>query len=147
MSITFMWEGAGYRNVFGYFLYDSATQSVKANPGYVTIFQDATWLGTDDPPGCMETGTTVNVSRQFKAGDVVGFWIIADGYPNPDNKYTWKSIHNTTNVNNADNKRHTVWAQLADFNNIVLIGFEDLYDLGDQDYNDGKNLILFELLF
>jgi hypothetical protein len=134
MSITFMWEGAGNRNVFGYFLYDAQNQSIRANPGYVDIFPDVTW---NYQGGCMETGTTVNVSREFKAGDIVGFWIISDGYNGGKARY--HSIHNRRNLVNQDGKNHTVWTKLADFNDIVLIGFEDL-SLGDADYNDGKQI-------
>ncbi len=143
MSITFMWEGAGYHNVFGYFLYDTATRTYKQNPGLVTIFQDVTWSSEG---GCMDTGVTVNVSRKFAAGDIVGFWILSDGYPNPDGKNTYFSMNGTT-LYNPDGYRHTVWAKLKDFNDIVLIGFEDLWNLGDADYNDGKIRIVQRALF
>lgn len=129
LSLTFMWEGAGYRNVFGYFLVDKTTGRVKDN-SYTTIFQDVTWSGEG---GCMSTGVTVNVSQAFKAGDVVGFWILADGFNGGSDR--WYSINSTT-IYNADKYRHAVWAKLANYDDIVLIGFEDLRDLGDADFND-----------
>jgi hypothetical protein len=140
ISITFMWEGAGYRNVFGYFLYDTQNKVVKADPGLVTVFQDVSQVGdsSKNPPACMTAGDTVNISRKFKAGDVVGFWIVSDGYPNPsarNSNFTYYSI-NTTGVYNKDLYYHAGWAKLKDFNDIVLIGFEDLWELGDHDFND-----------
>ena len=118
LSLTFMWEGAGYRNVFGYFLLDTTTGRVKDN-SFTTIFQDVTW---DGEGGCMSTGVTVNVSQNFKAGDVVGFWILADGFNGGSDR--WYSINSST-LYNADKYRHAVWAKLANYDDIVLIGFED----------------------
>ncbi len=96
------------------------------------IFPDCTWV---QEGGCMYSGSSVKVGP-IPAKSQVGFWIKSDGYTN-SNGYVYYSVHNTsTPVKSPDGLRHTAWVGVE--NNITLIGFEDLYNLGDKDYNDGK---------
>lgn len=128
IAFTFMWEGAGYNNVFGYFMIDKQGYAIANS--FVTIFNMVTWKSEG---GCMETGLTVNVSQQFKAGDKIGFWIRADGYGKPNNP-VYYSLNNSQ-IYNPDG-RHVVWAKLSTYD-IVLIGFEDqVLSASDLDYND-----------
>ncbi len=84
----------------------------------------------------MYTGSSVQIGP-IPSGSNVGFWIRADGYGNPNNP-VYYSIHNTSSpVKNPDGYRHAAWVKT---NNVTLIGFEDLNNLGDKDYNDGKYL-------
>jgi hypothetical protein len=126
LTFTFVSEGAGNRNQFGYFLYDP-TSSVA--PNRVMIFPDCTW---DYQGGCMYTGSSVQVGP-IPAKSQVGFWIKSDGYVD-SNGQVYYSVHNTsTPVKSPDGYRHTAWVGT---NGVILIGFEDLYNLGDKDYND-----------
>ncbi len=82
----------------------------------------------------MYTGSSVQVGP-IAAGSSVGFWIKSDGYSN-SNGAIYYSVHNTsTPVYNGDGYRHTAWVGT---NGVILIGFEDLKNLGDKDYNDCK---------
>lgn len=82
----------------------------------------------------MNTGSSVQIGP-IPSGSIVGFWIRADGFGNPNNP-VYYSIHNTSSlVKNPDGYRHAAWVKT---NNVTLIGFEDLNNLGDHDYNDGK---------
>ncbi len=120
--MTFVWEGAGFRNRFGYFVFNNgfpnATQRIQ-------IFPDVT-------DTCLPQGTTVTVGT-FAPNTVIGFWVQADGFNNNQGSY-WYSINNTQ-VYNSDRYRHTAWVKTG---GVILIGFEDLDNLGDADYNDGK---------
>lgn len=122
VNITFVWEGAGYRNTFGYFV-------LKQNPTLVPIFPDVTW---NNQGGCLTTGSSIAISRNFTAGESIAFWVRADGYNNP-NGNIWYSVHGMNGLFNSDGYRHTAWVRTGDK---VLIGFEDLNNLGDGDYND-----------
>jgi Domain of unknown function (DUF4114) len=122
VNITFVWEGAGYRNTFGYFV-------LKQNPTLVTVFPDVTW---SNQGGCLTTGSSIAISRNFTAGESIAFWVRADGYNNP-NGNIWYSVHGMNGLSNSDGYRHTAWVRTGDK---VLIGFEDLNNLGDGDYND-----------
>jgi hypothetical protein len=128
LTFTFVWEGAGNRNQFGYFLYNPASTTA---PTRVMIFPDCTWTGEG---GCMYTGSSVQVGP-IPAGSQVGFWIKSDGFSN-SNGAIYYSVHNTSGpVKNPDGYRHAAWVGTS---NVTLIGFEDLNNLGDKDYNDGK---------
>lgn len=126
VTFTFVWEGAGNRNQFGYFLY---TPGQMTAPTTVMIFPDCTW---EKEGGCMFTGSSVQVGP-FAAGSQLGFWIKSDGYSNSKGA-VYYSIHNTsTPIKNPDGYRHAAWVST---NNVTLIGFEDLNNLGDKDFND-----------
>jgi hypothetical protein len=126
VTFTFVWEGAGNRNQFGYFLYNPAS---TVAPSLVMIFPDCTWKNEG---GCMYTGSSVQVGP-LAAGSQLGFWIKSDGYSNSKGA-TYYSIHNTTGpIKNPDGYRHAAWVST---NNVTLIGFEDLNNLGDKDFND-----------
>jgi hypothetical protein len=58
---------------------------------------------------------------------VLGFFVNADGYE-INNYYTWWS-YNTSKIVNSDGYKHTSWARV---NGVVMMGFEDLYGLGDK---------------
>jgi hypothetical protein len=99
------------------------------------IFPDCTWVKEG---GCMYTGSSVQVGP-IAAGSQVGFFIKSNGYSD-SNGAIYYSVHNTsTPVKNADGYRHTAWVGTS---GVILIGFEDLKNLGDKDFNDGKHSIL-----
>ena len=119
---TFIDEGAGYRNTFGYFVYDD-NQNILYEQ---TIFSNASETGGG---GSLNVGDTVSLGT-FEAGTNIGFWLQADGFNNPDgHKYY------TLDQYNPDGLRHMAIIQDPE-NERLILGFEDLYNLGDQDYND-----------
>ena len=80
--VTFVWEGAGYRNSLGYFTYRDEPD------GSVTILsRGLVWADVSFPSaGSMATGDTAVLRdadgdpRTFEAGEKVGFFVVADGY-------------------------------------------------------------------
>lgn len=122
VSITFLMEGAGYKNTFGYFTYDDDLNILSEQ----VIFNNSSATGSG---GTLNQGDTVDLGT-FEAGTNIGFWVTANGYNNPDG-HTYYSIDSL----NPDGERHI--AVVGDpANEQVVIGFEDLYGLGDRDYND-----------
>jgi len=125
ITVTFMHEGAGYRNQLGYFLFDSNNQIV---PGSETmLFPDVSFHG----PGCLEVGDSLTFGP-LPAGSNVGWWIQSDGFRtnNRGRYYSIKELHAAW-----DNLRHVALAMDVTSGNL-LIGFEDLRNGGDRDYND-----------
>jgi hypothetical protein len=122
VNVTFVDEGAGYKNSFGYFVYDDSENILYEQ----TIFANASERGGG---GRLRPGDTVSLGT-FDEGTNIGFWVQANGYRNP-NGYTYYSLDQY----NPDGLRH-----IAIINDVgsqrLVIGFEDLYNLGDQDYND-----------
>jgi hypothetical protein len=131
VSFTFILEGAGYRNQFGYFLFDDTTRTVKPNPGYVAVFPDVSVASSMGSSGCMFAGVTTTVGP-FPSGTVIGFWVRADGFNNANSPDFWVS-YTTDVLTNRDGQRHIAWTKI---DNRVIVGFEDLNNLGDKDYND-----------
>lgn len=129
VTITFLREGASYRNVFGYFVYN--TSGIIQ---YKTVFPDVTWKSEG---GCLDTGDSVKFGP-FEVGTKIGFWVKPNGYNYPNTDKIWHSITND-NIKNVDGKNHVVWVKVPidndSTNDIIIIGFED-QSLGDKDYND-----------
>jgi len=122
IELTFIDEGAGYKNSFGYFVYDDNENILYEQ----TIFSNASEAGGG---GSLLTGDTVSLGT-FDEGTNIGFWVQADGFNNPDG-YKYYSLDQY----NPDGLRHIAIIDDPE-NQRLVIGFEDLYNLGDQDYND-----------
>ena len=118
----FIDEGAGYKNTFGYFVYDDDQNILYQE----TIFSNASETGGG---GSLNVGDTVSLGT-FEAGSNIGFWLQANGYNDP-NGHTYYSLDQY----NPDGLRHIAIIQ-DPANERLIVGFEDLYNLGDQDYND-----------
>lgn len=122
ITLTFIDEGAGYKNSFGYFVYDDSDNILYEQ----TIFSNASEAGGG---GSLLPGDTVSLGT-FNEGDNIGFWVQANGYNDP-NGYKYYSLDQY----NPDGLRHIAIIDDPD-NQRLVVGFEDLYNLGDQDYND-----------
>ena len=116
MNITFFHEGAGYRNQFGIYDVDSDEKTL--------LFPDLSFYW----PGCMETGDTMTVGP-FPAGSHIGFYLTANGFNGGSNTYY------TDASKNPDGETHVVTVYDTAYN-ALLVGIEDLFNLGDEDYND-----------
>ena len=122
ISVTFIDEGAGYQNSFGYFLFDDDNNILMEE----TIFANASMAGSG---GLLRPGDTVDLGT-FDAGTNIGFWLQGNGYNDP-NGYKYYTLDQY----NPDGERHV--AIMADvLNERVVLGIEDMFNLGDQDYND-----------
>ncbi len=122
VSVTFIDEGAGYKNSFGYFLFDDGENILYKQ----TIFSNASEVGGG---GNLRPGDTVTLGT-FGPGTHIGFWVQANGYVQPSGH-----TYYTLDQYNPDGLRH-----MAIINDVgaqrLVIGIEDLYNLGDKDYND-----------
>ena len=125
LSVTYVDEGAGYLNKFGYFTFDENSNVVSSN----TLFENASGLYKG---GSLTAGDTLDIGT-FEEGDKVGFWLQANGYYNPNG-----NTYYTIDELNPDGLRHIA---IVEMDEEVYIGIEDLYNLGDEDYND----IIFKL--
>lgn len=122
ITVTFIDEGAGYRNKFGYFTFDDNHNILYEE----TLFENASKVGGGGP---YVAGDSL-VIGEFQEGEHVGFWLQANGYNNP-NGFTYYTLDEY----NPDGLRHM--AIMSDEENErLIVGIEDLYNLGDKDYND-----------
>ena len=78
VEITFLNEGAGYRNSFGYFIYDPTNppQSYNDIAEHVIVFPNA----SKPADGEMTQGDSVDLNVQLTAGQALGFFVIPNGW-------------------------------------------------------------------
>ncbi|MDC7224567.1 MAG: LruC domain-containing protein, partial [Spirochaetales bacterium] len=136
--VTFVHEGAGYRNALGFFTYETAQgpPSSVSESDITLIFPNVSYQGGG---GELLSGDKVNIGR-FPAGTSIGWVLIANGYSASSqavgrglNKfYSVKEL----NPDPSGHKQHTV---LLDYEeeSLFLLSFEDLKrPYGDNDFND-----------
>ncbi|NOH78681.1 LruC domain-containing protein [Vibrio sp. RE86] len=142
-SVTFLNEGAGYRNTLGYFVYD--TNNPPANKddieAHMVIFPNA----SKAPDGDMQEGDTIDLDVQLAAGQTLAFFVIPNGwsastYNNIPYLGPWNtpfySLSSLNPESTADYRRHNV-AFLDTENEFLVLGFEDIKrPSGDNDFND-----------
>ncbi|WP_350284723.1 LruC domain-containing protein [uncultured Croceitalea sp.] len=136
--VTFVSEGAGYRNVLGYYTHaigEEPTSADEIDPHYV-IFPNVSMLYSG---GSLIPGDRVYLGR-FPANTVVSWFLVPNGW-------NWGSIrqNNTVYYSNPDfnpestpEKRNHMVLLYDEGRELTLLGFEDLFRDGptDDDYND-----------
>ncbi|RTZ17790.1 LruC domain-containing protein [Vibrio aquaticus] len=142
-SVTFLNEGAGYRNTLGYFVYDTNSPPASKDDidTHMVIFPNA----SKAPDGDMQEGDTIDLDVQLTAGQTLAFFVIPNGwsastynniaYLGPWNTpfYSLSSLNPETT---ATYRRHNV-AFLDIQNEFLVLGFEDIKrPSGDNDFND-----------
>jgi hypothetical protein len=138
LRVSFMYEGAGYRNQLGYFTFDNS--GVGGAPVKLT----EALLFPDINDACVTPGMQVT-TQDFPAGTKIGFYLISDGCNAGPNAPKFYSI---SSFNTADHNVRHIGAYLDYFRELLIIGFEDLVGLGDKDYEDtmfildGSNLFI-----
>lgn len=137
--VTFLDEGAGYKNVLGFYTYNinSPLTSTPPNSAITIIFPNVSKAGSG---GSLVAGNKVKIGT-FSANTGIGFVLLADGFKNGVvTNGNWKLFSNP-NFNpesNASLRYHNVL--IADStNNRIILGFEDIrrdYASCDNDFND-----------
>ncbi|WP_039986068.1 LruC domain-containing protein [Vibrio owensii] len=142
-SITFLNEGAGYRNTLGYFVYDTDNPPSNKDEvnAHVIVFPNA----SKAPDGEMAEGDTIDLNVQLTTGQTLAFFVIPNGwgastYNNILNLGPWNTpFYSYSNLNpesTALYRRHNV-AFIDTQNEFLVLGFEDLLrPYGDNDFND-----------
>jgi len=139
--ITFISEGAGYRNVLGFYTYDLENpQSTNPTAEEITIiFPNASALGSG---GGLSVGDKVKIGS-FKAGTGIGWVLLANAWSERTETVgngLWQLFSNP-NFNpeaNESLRHHNVLLADPD-NERVILGFEDIrrdYGSCDNDFND-----------
>lgn len=135
VSVTFVMEGAGFTNSFGYYTYDvnNPPQSVEdIRASMRIIFANASAAGGYG--GSLLEGDQVDLGS-FEAGTVIGYFLIANGwngYDVTEGLYTFYTIPEF----NRDGTQQTIM-MYSESCGALLTTFEDVHiSGGDRDYND-----------
>ncbi|CAK3827163.1 LruC domain-containing protein [Vibrio crassostreae] len=143
-TITFLNEGAGYRNTLGYFVFDTNNPPATKDDinAHVVVFPNTSVADV----GEMQEGDSIDLSVQLTAGQTLAFFIISNGWgwEGSYNNIPWLGGWGTPFYSypalnpeaTAENRRHNV-AFLDTENEFLVLGFEDIYrPTGDNDFND-----------
>lgn len=141
--MTFVHEGAGYRNTLGFYTYPTGNPPTKES-GVQTIkiaFPNASFVGSG---GGLRAGDKVNLGR-FEPGTTIGFALLANGWNGSSITGGLHQVYSDNVLNpekTAEKRSHSVllWDEQ---NQLFLIGFEDLNRDGssDEDFNDAMFFI------
>ncbi len=148
--VTFLLEGAGFKNVLGYFHYptDNPPQSATDIDNKIIIFPNSSFQGSG---GGLYSGNKVRlkyldpVTETFKdtfpANTTISWFLAADGWDgsNPTSGlYTHYSIPGFNNESDPGLQQHNVLLY-DELRKILVLGFEDIrrdYPSCDHDFND-----------
>lgn len=139
--VTFVHEGAGYKNVLGFYTYDkdNPPQSVNDISQFTIIFPNTSYHNSG---GGLYSGNKVHIGH-FPAGTAIGYFLIANGWnsttqTNTDGNGIYYS-NPELNPESTEEKRHhnvMLWDSVREK---ILLGFEDINrdNSGcDNDFND-----------
>jgi LruC domain-containing protein len=137
--ITFVHEGAGYKNVLGFFTYE--TGEAPQTPGDIDeitiIYPNVSYAGSG---GGLHSGNKVFIG-QFEAGTTVSFALMANGWRNGGVTNGNWIVYSTPQLNpeaDPDLRQHAVLLN-DNGRNLLLLGFEDIRrdrSNCDHDFND-----------
>ncbi len=137
ITLTFIDEGAGYWNSFGYFLFDDNERIIEEH----LLFGNSSVLnsgGVLKPGSSIDFGASYNRDgsvNPFSAGTSIGFFVTPNGWGNPRFSQKGYNFYSLDSLN-PDGKRHTgmVYSNLYQ---TLIIGIEDIWwDWSDKDCND-----------
>lgn len=140
--VTFVHEGAGFRNVLGYYTYDqdNPPQSPSDIDSVTVIFPNVSYQGSG---GGLQSGNKVRLGV-FEENTAIGFVIFADGWENQQVTEGEKTFYSDPSFNpeaSQDIRQHTVLIHDA-YRERFVLAFEDLArdNTGtyptDDDFND-----------
>jgi LruC domain-containing protein len=143
VTVTFLNEGAGYRNSLGYFIYESNNPPTSKEDiaEHKIIFPNA----SKPDAGSMLQGDTVDLGIQLLAGQTIGFFVVPNGWgyngsgSNIKNDGPWHQPFYSLEALNPEPlslRRHNV-VFIDPVSELLVIGFDDQYmSTGDEDFND-----------
>jgi Domain of unknown function (DUF4842)/Domain of unknown function (DUF4114) len=138
--VTFVHEGAGYRNSLGYYSYPTnnpPTNAAEINDLHI-IFPNASFQGSG---GGLRTGDKILLDT-FEAGTTVAWFLVPNGWNGStqrvvDGQNTIRYSNNAFNTFTSAAYRQHIVTLLDPARELLLVGFEDLNrPSGDNDFND-----------
>ncbi len=137
--VTFVHEGAGYRNALGFYKYDLSNppETTGDIDSLFIIFPNASFLGSG---GGLRTGDKVHIGN-FSPNTGIGWFLVNDGWNSNQRK-----VNNVTDTKwsnpsfniftTASNRQHVALLHDPE-RDLLLLGMEDIARPGgDKDFND-----------
>jgi len=142
--VSFAGEGAGYRNVLGFYTYDlnNPPTSAPEDEDITILFANVSERGSG---GGLEKGDKVYLGR-YEANTGIGFVLIANGWNGSEVTYGNWMVYSNPDFNPESTpslRKHNV-NLYDDVEDVIVIGFEDIrrdYSSCDQDFNDALFIV------
>ncbi|WP_299551222.1 DUF4114 domain-containing protein [Seonamhaeicola sp.] len=133
LYLTFIDEGAGYKNVLGYYTYQEGNKPSNTDLlDKIVIFPNASAQGSG---GGLIRGNTMRLLGSFEPGTVVSFFLIANGWRNGRITDGYYSQHTDIDYNLSGRQQSIIFFDATC--NSTVIAFEDIsVPNGDNDFND-----------
>jgi LruC domain-containing protein len=138
--VTFVHEGAGYKNVLGYYTYpkNSPPSSASDLTDMTIVFPNVSYKGSG---GGLKSGNKVHLGS-FGPNTVIGWFLIANGYNYSSQQVTGTNYYYSNPDLNPEPtdalRKHMVLLE-DDVQNLLIMGFEDInrtWSNCDNDFND-----------
>ena len=136
--VTFVAEGAGWKNSFGYYTYNEANPPATVDDlDKHILFPNVSGVGEG---GGLDTGDMVQVgSGKFPAGTVIGFYIVAKGWQNGKMVAGRYTEYTDTRFNIGGHQQHVMFIEQTCGD--LVLAFEDIdqsdhLSYQDNDFND-----------
>ncbi len=139
--VTFVHEGAGYKNVLGYYTYEygATVDDVSDIENQTLIFPNVSYYNSG---GGLYSGDKVYIGR-FGPNTVIGWFIISNGYVSSNQTVgsgNWKFYSDPAlNEETTESLKQHVVMLKDEARNLFVLGFEDILRSStgcDQDFND-----------
>lgn len=133
LYLTFVDEGAGYKNVLGYYTYQEGNiPTSEEQLDKIVIFPNASAQGSG---GGLIRGNTMRLLGTFEPGTVISFFVIANGWRNGQITDGYYTQHTDIDFNLSGRQQSIIFYDRTC--NSTVIAFEDIsVPNGDNDFND-----------
>lgn len=133
LYLTFIDEGAGFKNVLGYYTYQEDNMPTQEDQlDKVVIFPNASAQGSG---GQLVRGNTMRLLGTFQPGTVISFFVIANGWRNGQITDGYYTQHTDIEYNMSGRQQSLIFYDATC--NSTVIAFEDItVPNGDNDFND-----------
>jgi len=143
--VSFLHEGAGYRNSFGYFIYDPQNPpQTPAALSEIVVFPNASYGNSGGSAKGLNSGDTLSLGR-FPAKTHMGFVVVSNGFnaqsgvnTNQNRQEIFYTLKELNAEPQPELKAHTVLLY-DEASQSVAIGMEDMLrtrSSADHDFND-----------
>jgi hypothetical protein len=135
--ITFIHNGAGWNNSFGYYTYQEG--NAPSTPDEIEKIIIYPFVNRDSNGKLRQQGERVRLgadNKIFPAGTVIGFYVVTQGWDNPGNQMVagLYTVYSTPAFNPEGIRKHVLFLEESCLN--IVLGFEDRLTGSDEDFND-----------
>jgi hypothetical protein len=135
--VTFVHNGAGWQNTFGYFAYHKDDPPASADDLDKRIIYSFVNENTNGEPRIIGERTQIGSDGEvFEEGTVIGFYVVAKGFEGGTVGPGKHTVYSIPEFNPGEQLKHVLFYEQSCLD--IVLGFEDMLDQdgSDEDFND-----------